>query len=208
MPNTENGRVTLASLEATVGGLSNTIADLSRRFEHFTGDIYSKLNQRSVAPGTWLGIISIIITVAGMILGAGGVWTSQRIAPVEKDISRLEHVIDRMTKTLVENDREIKATMEVQCVEARNDRNAIREEARAERLLIFGEFKESRREWSASLERLTASIVTRGEHEQRWAAFTAALAAIDRRLDETRKQIGRASCREIGELLVGAGSLK
>lgn len=193
MPNTPNGRANLASLEATVGGLSNTIAELSRRFEHFAQDVYSKLGQRGVAPGTWLGVVSIVITIAGMVLGAGAVWTSQRIAPVERDIARLEHVLERMAKLVVDNDKEIKTTMEVQRVEARGDRNAIREEARAERLLIYSEFKDLRRDWLASIERIQTQIVTRGEHEQRWAAFAAALQAVDRRLDETRKQVADIS---------------
>jgi hypothetical protein len=192
MPNTENGRATLAGLQSDVKGLERVVSDIAARMDQFMRDVWSKIN-KGPNLAVWFSGAALIVTVGMFILTTGGVWTSQRIAPVEKDILRLEHVFERMAKSLVENDKEIKATMEVQRVEARNDRNAIRDEARAERLLIFGEFKETRRDWLASLERLQASIVTRGEHEQRWAAFTAALAAVDRRLDETRKQVADIS---------------
>src|SRR5215213_10198683 len=108
MPNTPNGSANLASLEATVGGLSSTIAELSRRFEHFASDVYSKLGQRGVAPGTWLGVVSIVITVSMGVLGAGAIWTSQRISPLEHDIQRIERTADRDRKLAMESDKELR----------------------------------------------------------------------------------------------------
>lgn len=178
MPDTPNGRASLASLEATVGGLSNTIAEMSRRFEHFATDVYSKLGQRGVAPGTWLGVVSIVITIAGMVLGAGAIWTSQRISPVEESIHRIERTIEKDRRDGLANDKDLRVETKESRLERREELRLIREEARAERAAIIAEFKEVRN-----------AIVPRGEHEQRWAAQTAAVMGLDRRLDETRKTL-------------------
>lgn len=189
MPNTPNGRVTLAGLEANVTGITHTIADQSRRFEEFARDVYTKIERKGITPATWLALVALVVSVSVAILSAGAQWTNQRIAPIEASVTTLSNKVEKDRDEAKENDKEIKKDIKTQFGDARAERVALREEARQERLLMLAEFKDMRKDFLQEVKDIRGSIVTRGEHEQRWTAQTQALVAMDRRLDETRKQV-------------------
>lgn len=196
-----NGRATLAQLGAVVDGLSSTVSAAFTRIDGLNTKIDTRLEalnskidlQARPNFSVWISGAALLVTVGLFVLTAGGMWTTQRIAPLEEDTKRIERNLERAARMAVENDKEIRTELKEAIGTGREERRSIREEARSERAAIIAEFKEIRRDSQADIKDIRTSIVSRGEHEQRWAAQNAALTAIDRRLDETRKQLADIS---------------
>lgn len=172
----------LAALEQRVYGLERGVHDLNQLFTGRIGEVSAqlaglatKLDERSRTP--WATIVSAMGVVLAIVV-AGGQLAK---APVDDALQRLERDYARLTSNTVSAGgfADFKAAYE-------NNRIVSRQEAdgRYARVDIAMQALEQRARDAESL------VVPRGEHQERWRAQDAAVAALQRQVDDLKTAFG------------------
>lgn len=172
----------LAALEQRVYGLERGVHDLNQLFTGRIGEVSaqlagltSKLDERSRTP--WATIVSAMGVVLAIVV-AGGQLAK---APVDDALRRLERDYARLASNTVSigGFADFKAAYE-------NNRIVGRQEAdgRYARVDIALRALEQRAHDAQNL------VVPRGEHQERWRAQDAAVAALQRQIDDLKTAFG------------------
>ncbi|RXF75440.1 hypothetical protein [Hansschlegelia zhihuaiae] len=172
----------LAALEQRVYGLERGVHDLNQLFTGRIGEVSAqlaglstKLDERSRTP--WATIVSAMGVVLAIVT-AGGQLAK---APVDDALARLERDYDRLTREAVRTSgfAEFKATYE-------SDRLVGRQDLDARFARVDAAVAELERRARAAGE----AVVPRGEHQERWRGQDAAIASVQRQLDELKSALG------------------
>jgi hypothetical protein len=172
----------LAALEQRVYGLERGVHDLNQLFTGRIGEVSAqlaglttKLDERSRTP--WATIVSAMGVVLAIVI-AGGQLAK---APLDDALARLERDYERLGREAVRLPAfaDLKATYE-------SDRLVARQEFDAR----FARMERETAEIERQAREAAAAVVPRGEHQERWRSQDAAIAAIQRQLDELKSALG------------------
>lgn len=172
----------LAALEQRVYGLERGVHDLNQLFTGRIGEVSaqlagltSKLDERSRTP--WATIVSAMGVVLAIVI-AGGQLAK---APVDEALGRLERDYDRIARESVPsaNFAEFKTGYT-------SDRAAARQDAEAR----FARVDQSLAALDQRIRDARGAVVPRGEHQERWRAEDAAVASLQRQVDDLKTAFG------------------
>lgn len=172
----------LAALEQRVYGLERGVHDLNQLFTGRIGEVSAqlaglstKLDERSRTP--WATIVSAMGVVLAIVI-AGGQLAK---APVDDALTRLERDYARVVQETIsaKSFAEFKATYENNRLVSRQDYDARFARVDADLTALEARAREAQ-----------GAVVPRGEHQERWRSQDAAIAALQRQLDELKAAFG------------------
>ncbi|MFC3692018.1 hypothetical protein ACFOWB_07275 [Chenggangzhangella methanolivorans] len=172
----------LAALEQRVYGLERGVHDLNQLFTGRIGEVSAqlaglttKLDERSRTP--WATIVSAMGVVLAIVV-AGGQLAK---APVDEALGRLERDYERLARESVSGAylSEFKSTYENNRLVSRQDYDARFARVDAALSVLDARAREAR-----------DAVVPRGEHQERWRAEDAAIAGLQRQVDDLKSAFG------------------